>query len=560
MQAILLATGESERLQPLTERIPSAMLPVANRPIIAWNLDLLARYGCRSALIHTHIMQGHVEAYVRGGNRWGVQVNYRHQQFRMGSAGALQLASDWAQESCVALPADMMLDIDLESAFRWHHKSGRALTLIVSKPRFAGDKPINPICVSADSDLLHSGSAQEDGEPFSFVNACIFEPSLLSLIPSDRIYDIYSDLLPALAKANVPVGVYHDQGYWNPLATFEQYNELQTVLNRSAYPDPTYDGDRVRFPMIRGRQVAPGIHVSPNHLIHPTAKITPPVTIGENCRIGREVELGPNVMIGNNVIIEDEATLRDSVALDNTYIGRLVKLEEKIAHQSRLIDAKTGVSVDVTDPFLLTEAGTPQLNHTLSNMIDRIFAGIALILLSPLLALIAVGVSLTTNRRILNRQEALGAKPNGKLGQPVHFQLLSFQTKRPNGQESRFSAWLREWEWHRLPALWHVMRGQMKLVGVTPLPIEEAERVPAGWGSKRFDRPAGFTGAWFTDLNAHSDWQERLLTDVHYVLHRTFAGDLRILRRTPAAWNRRRWGRQENKGGESWSRIVRSQS
>ena len=100
----------------------------------------------------------------------------------------------------------------------------------------------------------------------------------------------------------------------------------------------------------------------------------------------------------------------------------------------------------------------------------------------------------------------------------------------------------------------------MKLVGVLPLTIELAEKVPASWGNKRYERPAGFTGAWYTETTPSTDWQEILLADVHYVLHRTLPHDLRLLYKTPSAWyNRRKMKRGlPAKTSEQWQQVITS--
>lgn len=43
VQAILLATGETNKLRPLTETVPAPMLPVADRPVMLYAVELLAR-------------------------------------------------------------------------------------------------------------------------------------------------------------------------------------------------------------------------------------------------------------------------------------------------------------------------------------------------------------------------------------------------------------------------------------------------------------------------------------------------------------------------------------
>src|SRR5262249_14712035 len=58
MKTMLLAAGRGERLRPLTDRTPKAMVPVGGKPLIAWHLERLAASGCREAVINvSHLAQ-----------------------------------------------------------------------------------------------------------------------------------------------------------------------------------------------------------------------------------------------------------------------------------------------------------------------------------------------------------------------------------------------------------------------------------------------------------------------------------------------------------------------
>ena len=72
MLAILFATSETNKLRPLT-RFSSPMFPVVNRPVMAYAIELLARYGVKRILVSVNQMASDIEAYFGDGKRWGVQ-------------------------------------------------------------------------------------------------------------------------------------------------------------------------------------------------------------------------------------------------------------------------------------------------------------------------------------------------------------------------------------------------------------------------------------------------------------------------------------------------------
>ena len=60
VQAILLATGETNKLRPLTETVPAPMLPVADRPVMLYAVELLARQGIKQILVSLYHLAGDV--------------------------------------------------------------------------------------------------------------------------------------------------------------------------------------------------------------------------------------------------------------------------------------------------------------------------------------------------------------------------------------------------------------------------------------------------------------------------------------------------------------------
>ena len=102
-------------------------------------------------------------------------------------------------------------------------------------------------------------------------------------------------------------------------------------------------------------------------------------------------------------------------------------------------------------------------------------------------------------------------------------------------------------EWHRLPELWAVFRGQLALVGVKPLTPEEAAYATQEWHQTRYEQPAGFTGLWYVQgERTSSDIETTLINDTYYAATRTWLEDLRLLYRTPATW----WHHVRNTGGQ----------
>lgn len=167
--------------------------------------------------------------------------------------------------------------------------------------------------------------------------------------------------------------------------------------------------------------------------------------------------------------------------------------------------------------------------------VEIVAAAIGLIVLSPVLAAVAIAVRLSMGKGVLFRQRRLGRHG-------VEFALFKFRTMRHaapgrSGPEfdaeriTRTGAILRSTSLDELPSLVNLLLGHISLVGPRPLPVHYWERF-RGDEYERFSVRPGITGLAQVSGRNTLDWPERLALDVEYVRTRSLLGDLRILART----------------------------
>jgi len=187
----------------------------------------------------------------------------------------------------------------------------------------------------------------------------------------------------------------------------------------------------------------------------------------------------------------------------------------------------------------------------MKGLFDQASAALALLLLAPLFAVIALVVRCTDHGPALFRQTRIGK--DGRV-----FTLYKFRTMVVNAEQqkpllaacnqadgvpfkirrdqrvTRIGAFLRRWSLDELPHLLNVVRGDMSLVGPRPALPEEAATY-GGQMRRRLAVKPGVTGLW--QVNGRSDlpWEEAVRLDVRYVENWSFALDLQILWKTGSA-------------------------
>lgn len=169
--------------------------------------------------------------------------------------------------------------------------------------------------------------------------------------------------------------------------------------------------------------------------------------------------------------------------------------------------------------------------------LDVALAGGALVVLSPVLAVVALLVAATLGRPVLFRQLRPGRDR-------VAFELWKFRTMteargpdgelRPDAERlTPLGRRLRGLALDELPQLFNVIRGEMSLVGPRPLHVEYLDHYTSEQ-DRRHEVLPGMTG-WAQVAGRNLlGWDDRLALDVWYVDHWSLGLDLRILARTPA--------------------------
>ena len=135
----ILAGGLATRLRPLTERIPKALVEVAERPFVDWQLKLLASAGIKRVVFCVGHLGEMIEAHVGDGARFGLEVAYSYDgPTLLGTGGALRQALPLLGEQFLVLYGDSYLPIDyaaVTEAFLESNKPG-LMTVLKNEGRW----------------------------------------------------------------------------------------------------------------------------------------------------------------------------------------------------------------------------------------------------------------------------------------------------------------------------------------------------------------------------------------------------------------------------------------
>ena len=210
------------------------------------------------------------------------------------------------------------------------------------------------------------------------------------------------------------------------------------------------------------------------------------------------------------------------------------------------LDDVEGMPVVTLPPMRLGRS-----SRLLKRGFDMAVSALALLLLSPLLAAIALAIRLESSGGAIYRQPRRGrggstfqiAKfrsmyegAEAKRDTVLHLNEVDgplFKAKAGDPRVTRIGNFLRKSSLDELPQLWNVLRGEMSLVGPRPFVVYEADQI-TGWASRRLDMTPGITGLWQVLGRNDIPFDEMVKLDYLYVTGWSLSQDLRIILQTLA--------------------------
>ena len=364
MKAMILAAGKGTRVRPITQTIPKPMIPILQKPVMEFLVELLRQHGFDQIMVNVSHLADVIENYFRDGQKFGVQIAYsfegRIEEGEMigealGSAGGMKRIQDFSpffDDTFVVLCGDALIDLDLTAAVKWHREKGAIATIVMkSVPR--EEVPSYGVVVTDDSGKIQAfqekPSVEEALSTDINTGIYIFEPEIFKYIPSGEEYDIGSQLFPALVAEGAPFYGISMDFEWVDIGKVPDYwRAIQSVLL-----------GQVKNVSIPGIEVRPGIYAGLNVAVNwDKVDITGPVYIGGMTLIEDGAKIVGPTMIGPNCWLCSGATVENSVIFEYSRLGSDVRLVDKLVFGRYCVD-KTGAAIDLQAAaldWLITDA------------------------------------------------------------------------------------------------------------------------------------------------------------------------------------------------------------
>jgi lipopolysaccharide/colanic/teichoic acid biosynthesis glycosyltransferase len=228
------------------------------------------------------------------------------------------------------------------------------------------------------------------------------------------------------------------------------------------------------------------------------------------------------------------------------------------------------------DPLALSGLGRdPAYYHFFKRVLDVSVAALGLVILSPVMAVVALAIIIDSGWPVIFAQKRVGARRWTREGysywQRTTFTFYKFRSMVQDADPAMHMAFvkafmandhermaallgqntqtyklvcdprvtrvgklIRKCSLDELPQLWNVLKGDMSLVGPRPPIAYEVDEYKS-WHHRRLGAKPGLTGLWQVTARSSVDFDEMVRLDIEYSENQSFWLDLKILLKTPLA-------------------------
>lgn len=325
MKAVIMAGGKGTRLQPLTCNIPKPMVPLLERPVMEYAIELLKRHGITEIAVTVQHLPEVIRRYFGDGSEFGVRLHYFEEEWPLGTAGSVKNAEEFLDETFIVMSGDALTDFDLTAAVAYHRRKRTLGTLVLASV----DVPLEFGVVMTNEAGRVIRFLEKPGwsEVFSdTVNTGIYilEPEILRYFDRSREFDFSRDLFPLLLMLDRPLFGYRAQGYWSDIGNLAQYRQTQfDMLDRKVDVE------------IKGTEILPRVWVGEGVKAGRGIGFHAPAFIGSGVTLDERVQIGAYSVIGEGSILKRESVLERAILWKHSVVEPHAEVKgATMCHQS----------------------------------------------------------------------------------------------------------------------------------------------------------------------------------------------------------------------------------
>lgn len=227
VDAVIMAGGRGQRLQPLTDTIPKPLLKVGDKPIMEHNLDRLASYGIDDFWVSVKYLGEQIESYFGDGKGKNIRIEYVWESFPMGTIGAVSKIKNFEHDYILVTNSDLLTNVDYEHFFLEFIKQDADLAVLTIPYQVN----IPYAVLETENNFIKSFKEKPTFTYYSNGGIYLMKKEVLQYVPQSFFFNS-TDLMEKLIEQKHKVISYPFFGYWLDIGKHDDFKKAQTDLKQ----------------------------------------------------------------------------------------------------------------------------------------------------------------------------------------------------------------------------------------------------------------------------------------------------------------------------------------
>lgn len=226
IDAVIMAGGRGQRLQPFTDTTPKPLLKVGDKAIMEHNLDRLALFGIDDFWVSVKYLGEQIESHFGQGIEKNIKIEYVWENEPLGTIGAVSQIKNFEHDYILVTNSDLLTNIDYEQFFLEFVKQDADLAVLTIPYQVN----IPYAVLETKNGEVKSFKEKPTYTYYSNGGIYLMKKEMLKYIPQETFFNA-TDLMEELIKNDLKVISYPFVGYWLDVGKHEDFEKAQKDIN-----------------------------------------------------------------------------------------------------------------------------------------------------------------------------------------------------------------------------------------------------------------------------------------------------------------------------------------
>lgn len=298
-QAFVLGAGLGTRLRPLTEDLPKPLVPIFQKPLIAFAFDHLIEAGIGRFFVNTHHQPQRFAQIFPNATYRDRLIEFSHEPRLLETAGGIaNIGESLGKEPLLVYNGDILTDLPLAPVIESHFAAGNVVTLALR----SGDGPKHIAFDPSTGRVLDIRNQLGTGarEEFVFTGIYVVDRKFVDLLERGLKRSVIPAFLDLIRRSEKLGGVVINQGHWWDVGNRDAYLQLHRELPNLSFPSYPVDDPHWR------------VSIHNTAVVDPTAQLRGCSVVGAGCGVGAGAMLEDTILWPGSQIAS-RSDLRDCI-------------------------------------------------------------------------------------------------------------------------------------------------------------------------------------------------------------------------------------------------------